>query len=397
MKILFISKYPPIEGGVSARNYWLAKALGERGVEVSIITNALQVETEYREEMYSEGEQIFEELQPKNVFFNSLNQKPPAHIPYSEAYLSRLINLGLKVIGQRGADVIYTHYLEPYAAAGYILKQMTGLPLVVKHAGSDIYRLLKNPDYRYFLGRVISGADRFLSFGTVASMAESMGLEKEKIVAIPSAIDTAAFSPDGPKFNFAGKGFTIPPGVPIITYIGKAQRDKWLEEILEALSGMSANFRLVMVSKGPLLERFIAKATEIGIKDKVIHLGFVPPWEIPKILRASDLLLHLENNFSIPIHGPQQPYEAIACRTPLLLSAEGFKKMHVRFPVNSKDFMVVQDPKEIPALRKMLELFFASPEVFMKSAVNLHEEFISRNDWDKSIASYIKLFESLKK
>ena len=49
MKICMISKYPPIEGGVSSKTYWTAKALGERGHEVHIVTNALEVEEEYRE------------------------------------------------------------------------------------------------------------------------------------------------------------------------------------------------------------------------------------------------------------------------------------------------------------------------------------------------------------
>ena len=51
-----IGKYPPIEGGVSARVYWLAKALGERGHEVHIVTNAQEVESEYKE---SEFERMF--------------------------------------------------------------------------------------------------------------------------------------------------------------------------------------------------------------------------------------------------------------------------------------------------------------------------------------------------
>jgi len=38
-----IGKYPPIEGGVSAKVYWLAKALGERGYEVYIFTNAQEI------------------------------------------------------------------------------------------------------------------------------------------------------------------------------------------------------------------------------------------------------------------------------------------------------------------------------------------------------------------
>lgn len=49
MRICIVGKYPPIEGGVSARVYWLAKALGERGHKIHIISNALEIESEYKE------------------------------------------------------------------------------------------------------------------------------------------------------------------------------------------------------------------------------------------------------------------------------------------------------------------------------------------------------------
>ncbi len=49
MRICFIGKYPPIEGGVSSHAYWLAKALGKKGHEVHVVTNAQEVEKEYCE------------------------------------------------------------------------------------------------------------------------------------------------------------------------------------------------------------------------------------------------------------------------------------------------------------------------------------------------------------
>ncbi|MBI2654760.1 hypothetical protein HYX02_08215 [Candidatus Woesearchaeota archaeon] len=51
MNLLFISKYPPIEGGVSAQTYWLAKALGEKGHKVYVVSNCWEVEQRYREQI----------------------------------------------------------------------------------------------------------------------------------------------------------------------------------------------------------------------------------------------------------------------------------------------------------------------------------------------------------
>ena len=87
MKICFISKYPPIEGGISSSTYWLARGLGERGHEVHIVTNALEVEDEYRETLDINDPNY----SPKNVYIHSTDPSPtieanPSNIPFSKMY-----------------------------------------------------------------------------------------------------------------------------------------------------------------------------------------------------------------------------------------------------------------------------------------------------------------------
>jgi hypothetical protein len=40
MRLCLIGKYPPIQGGVSARTYQLAHGLARRGHDVYVVTNA---------------------------------------------------------------------------------------------------------------------------------------------------------------------------------------------------------------------------------------------------------------------------------------------------------------------------------------------------------------------
>lgn len=396
MKILFISKYPPIEGGVSSRNYWLAKALGERGAEVSMVTNALAVEDEYREKMDLYDVDTLKKHQPKNVFFYSLGKDVPRHIPYSPAYVSRLVNLGLKALGERGADVIYAHYLEPYAAAGYVLKKITGLPLIVRHAGSDIYRLLRSPDFRYFLGRILQEADCLLLSRSLYPLAKTLEIDQKRIRTMTRvAIDDAAFNPNVDPFNFAERKISIPQGIPVITYMGKAAANKGISETMRALLSLKKDFRLLMVSQGNKFEEFSQEAAALGISEKVIYLGFVPPWLIPGILRASSALLHLENNFPIPIHSPIQPLEAIAASTSLVLSAEIYRKIKIFFPQNAQNFNVVEKVSDENELKQALSRVFDSKDVLKENAKKIREEFISQNDWKGFVESYFAVFKSL--
>jgi hypothetical protein len=43
MKICLVGKYPPIQGGVSARTYSYAHALARKGHQVHVVTNAKEV------------------------------------------------------------------------------------------------------------------------------------------------------------------------------------------------------------------------------------------------------------------------------------------------------------------------------------------------------------------
>ena len=65
MKLSLIFKYPPIQGGTSAQGYWLAKGLGTKGHEVHVITNAYEVEEEFREKLDADD---LKEYQPNPMF-----------------------------------------------------------------------------------------------------------------------------------------------------------------------------------------------------------------------------------------------------------------------------------------------------------------------------------------
>ncbi|OGG49434.1 hypothetical protein A2763_03865 [Candidatus Kaiserbacteria bacterium RIFCSPHIGHO2_01_FULL_54_36] len=388
MRILMIGKYPPIEGGVSSHIYWLARGLGEAGHEVSVVTNAGRVEEDYRISLDVSDP----EYRPRNVSVFSLTDAPPRHIPFSEGYVTRLVALGLRAIEKNGADVIYAHYLEPYGVAGLLLKQLTGLPLVVCHAGSDIYKLFKHTDYSYVLGRILQSADIALMSHSLFDVANALGIPQKRLRAIPPRSRHPAFSPEG-------KGFEFPhgwakKGVPIIVYLGKASKHKGLLELLSALAQSTNDFRLMFVSKGPLLKDIQERiARSAALRERVMLSDFIPPWRVPSLLRSSDLLVQLENRFPIPIHGPGQPAEAIACGTPLLLSEEMYKKLEHSFPRGRAQFSIVPDPQDIDELQRVLNgALFDLPHA-RKIAAPATEEMHATNDWDAYVATHVEILE----
>lgn len=60
------------------------------------------------------------------------------HVPFSNPYSHKLFGLASRAIEEVQPDVLFGWYFEPYAVLSTILGRLYNLPVVVKHAGSDV-------------------------------------------------------------------------------------------------------------------------------------------------------------------------------------------------------------------------------------------------------------------
>lgn len=397
MKICFFSKYPPIEGGVSSRTYWLAKALGKAGHEVHIVTNALEVEEEYREKLDFENPEDLEKYQPDNVYVHSLNYGVPKHIPYSPEYLARLINLGVQVVRDYNCDVIDSYYFLPYGLAGMFTKMLTGKPLIVRHAGSDITRLLSDSNFRQIFLELFRNADLIITNEKLKKEVFGYyGIEKNKIaVGNFFGVDEKEFNPEIELCDLKKEfGIEVPKETPILTYIGKYGERKGVDELLKALSGVEDDFFLLLVSGGKnrdILEKKIASFP--SLQKKYCISGFVPPWKIPGIIKKSDLIVQLENSFPIKIHMPIQPLEAFSVGTPVLLSEEIFGKYEKNLKLVDRQNVFVADPKNIAQLQKTLEFIIQNKKLREEVGKN-SLKVVGRNNFKTVLENNTKIYET---
>ena len=397
MRILIIGKYPPIEGGTMSATYWLARGLGEAGATVTVVTNADRVEEKYRIPLNLKDHATQHNYMPENVLVRSLEKEPPAHIPFSESFVSRLANLGLRAVAERGADVVYAHYLEPYGVAALMVKQFTGIPFAIRHAGSDIYRLLRSEDLSLVLGRTLQNADLLFMSSSLRRLTRRLRIPRYKVAPIVRRALPPQFSPEGEKFAFPSE-WQRPKGVPLIVYFGKTARNKGIMEMLEVIATMKQDVRLLMVTNGNMLEQVKKRVAEDEqLQKRVWFSDFVAPWVVPQILRSADVLMQLENKFPIPIHTPTQPHEGVACGVPLLLSEEMAAKLERIYPRIREQATVIPDPTDVPVLSQKLEELVSDIPGARTRARELHKEFEEHNDWDGHIADYLKLFKGIRR
>lgn len=401
MRICLVSKYPPIEGGVSARVYWLAKALGERGHKVHIVTNAQEVESEYREK-FDVNETDFI---PDNVYLhNTKEDTNPWHIPFSKAYTERIANLAIEVIEKYDIQIIDTYYILPYAIAGFIAKSITGRPQILRHAGSDIGKLFSSNAYQTLFKSVFHRVDKIITIPQLKEMFLSLGV-KESVLDFDDrvSVDINAFNPEVAPFPLSDYIKDDIPECPIITYIGKINyywQTKGLYELVEAVKNIKTDFRLLFVADGKGLIEFKNLIKENNLENKSIFIDFVPPWKVPSIIKLSTFVVIPEREFPIQNHMPILPREVMAVGKCLIISRELYNKKCYGNLIDGESVLVV-DPKNLGQFTAIMKGIIQDPETALRIGEKAYQYSIQFEKFyeyvDLTIDCYKSLLETVPK
>jgi len=310
LKILFLGKYPPIEGGESSKAYWLVKSLSSFA-SIAVGTNSLEVELPYRAEMTPQDYKV---LRSGVAHFRSSHDIPtPHHIPFSKAYLEKILSIAFEVAEEFKPDLIFSWYLLPYAIAGGLVSKAFNLPHVIRHGGSDITRLA---DFVYFstiIKRTLIDSSLVLSYSSHAPQLRRLGCN----VAVHAQPVASEFSQGGVG-NRKGRshGSTI-------LFVGKCSIAKGAQIVLRAADrNPHIRFRFV----GERIRD--SEAADVSAKGGRLEImPPVPPWKMPAIYHAADAVIVPELDFVVP-HRSLIPLEAVACGKKVILG----KHLSDRYP-----------------------------------------------------------------
>lgn len=368
MRICLVGKFPPIEGGVSARTHRIAHGLARRGHEVHVVTNAREVESAYRVHMreedwdrchadYANGGTVV-------VHWTALGTEH-AHVPMDPAFVTRLASTAITVAREIGADCIFSFYLEPYAVAGHLASMTTGIPHLVKMAGSDRGRLWLQPDMRPVYDAVLQSAAAVFSSGPLGPRLEACGVRPARLQPIPPVMmPTEEFTPDGEAFNDSDfvelAGRSAPPGARIGIY-GKLHKSKGTLVLLRAvreLRDRGQEIGVVMMCGGEWEshQRLDAEIESLGLIEAVLRLPFVPPWRVPAFLRSCDLVCSLEQDFPVRGHAPAVFAEGMATGRRVIGSTEvALKQPHAARLVDGYNCFLLRDAQDSHAVANAIE------------------------------------------
>lgn len=387
MNVCVVGKYPPVEGGVSSHNYWMARGLAERGHEVHVVTNGDEVEPWFRMSLRDGDTEWHQPRFAPHGAVTVWNPEPfgprrMAHIPAANPFVTKLASVATQVVRHNECDVVFASYFEPYAVAGYLASRWTGRPLVVEHAGSDLERLMRVPDLGTTYVEVLKEADAILTGGPpLARRFVGMGLRAGRVHASPPfSVRTDVFHPgaapldveDGIALAAPSLGASAPlraefdPRTPTIGIYGKLGVTKGSFDLVSALSILKREglrFNFLAMTHGPQEDDFRAAVRDGGLEHDSWLLPFLPPWRVPGFLRACTAVCVLERAFPIAIHRPIVHREALACGTCLVLSDEiAGKEAYRDRLVHGDNVLLVEDPRDHDDLAKALRLAIERPE-----------------------------------
>jgi glycosyltransferase involved in cell wall biosynthesis len=405
--ICFITKYPPIQGGVSTHCYWAARGLAQRGHRVFVVTNANEVEPTFRIHLSSSDlalEGAYAPAFPGAGRVDVYSTEPPDrsklyYIPLGNPTVTRLATVAATRIREYGCSVIFSYYLEPYGLAAYLASRWTGVPYVFKHAGSDLNRLMALEELRTAYVHVLLGANRVVSRGPSRDQMLAHGVPPDRINSeVAFGIPTGIFNPNVPALDIheliaAFAADPVDPTLPILGVYGKLGEYKGSFDLLQAMAvafRSGFRFNLVALAHGWQEARAWSLVDELGLRDNVRVLPFLPPWRIPGFIRACTAVAFLERDFPIAAHTPTIPSEVIACGTCLVVSAEVARKQLLRAHMrDNNNVIVVADPKRHEDLAERLHYALAdAPRAHAIGRQGLadlgagqhHEDYLDRLD-----------------
>ncbi len=266
MNILYIGKYPPVEGGTSSASYWRIEALRKYSILFDVIT-CISKDSDYY---------IPEYTAPENV--HVIQEKISWHIPYSQLYSERLISKSLEMSERKNYDAVEGCYFFPYGFSAYVVSEILHKPLILRHAGSDLYRLAGKCNLDSLLVKMLQRASKVVTYRNCIDKLRQYRDDSELYISDRYVPDPIFSSVNGSHIYAA--------------FLGKIS-DKWnraqLDYYLEFLLGNNYHGCINVYSNEYTVSVFKKFFDEKGFP--VRGKNFVRPSKVPEILSETKYLL----------------------------------------------------------------------------------------------------------
>jgi len=129
---------------------------------------------------------------------------------------------------------------------------------------------------------------------------------------------------------------------------------------------------------------------------KTVFLNFIPPWQIPSVMKACTCVMALEKESSpvFEYHTTSIPYEALATGRCVLLSDSLHRKEPYSSLKNGEEVLVV-DPSNSDEIRKMLSTLIENPDIATNIGRTGYRSIMNHEHFNENVDKTIKLYKAI--
>ena len=245
-------------------------------------------------------------------------------------------------------DLIDAHFLHPDGFAAVEIGRRLGVPVVLSARGTDAQGHANAPGMRALLEPTIAAASRLIAVSRpIADRLVDMGARADRVSVVPNGIDATLFRPDALAAGAVRQHVGVGPGERLVVSVGRLERVKGHDVLIEALAVLAraVRVRAVIIGEGKERDALEDLAHERGIGDRVLFAGAIAHEALPAWYSAADV-------FCLPSRSEGHPnalVEALACGAPAVSSAVG-----AAGDVLSPECGLLVAPEDPPALATAL-------------------------------------------
>jgi glycosyltransferase involved in cell wall biosynthesis len=219
------------------------------------------------------------------------------------------------------ADISLNYWLYPEGYAAVKVSHDLGIPAVLSSRGSDLRRISTRFTRALVAAALREAESVFTVSNELRQRAVALGADPERTVTILNGCDRTIFHPLDRQL--LRQELAIAPGDRVVLYVGRLERSKGLNELLQAFSALSneiPTLRLAFAGSGAFADTIRTfSATASLERPRILLPGTLSPREIARWMSAADL-------FCLPSHSegcPNVLIEAISCGCPSVATTVG--------------------------------------------------------------------------
>jgi glycosyltransferase involved in cell wall biosynthesis len=284
-----------IVGGAQENTLLTCRGLHERGHEVALIAGP---------ETGPEGS-LWEQARAEGYEIIRLDSLRRAVSPWHDLAMRRQLR---RLFEQRQPDVVHTHSSKA-GILGRLAATDARAPVIVHTIhGMSFNRTqsaIARATYRWLERRVAPTTTAFIAVAeAMVDQALAAGLAtRDRFHLIRSGMETDRFQPDGESRRLQRRRWNVAEQDVVVGTVARLFPHKGYEPILEAMpliAERSPMVRFVWIGDGPCRDRYARRVEELGLRDRTLFAGLIPPEELPRCLNGFDVLLHASRWEGLP-------------------------------------------------------------------------------------------------